>query len=164
LSLILFAAYAGTALADITPTAPGPGDTFAAGSDCTIKWTADVSGQWTNVTIYLMSGSNDNMTRVTTVASGVDGTDSSLSPYTWTCPEVDPYSAIYFYQLTNGANSPESAWTTRFAITSASGDSQPPAHTTQPAGDAVPWGEGHLASGGTVSAQEVGSDDASSSD
>lgn len=77
------------------------------------------------------------MTRVTTVASGVDGTDSSLSPYTWTCPEVDPYSAIYFYQvrltvswavyvvralaltntqLTNGANSPESAWTTRFAV------------------------------------------------
>ncbi len=46
-----------------------------------------------------MSGSNDNMTRVTTVASGLDGTDSSRSPYTWTCPEVDPYSAVYFYQV-----------------------------------------------------------------
>lgn len=152
--------------------------------------------------VDLMSGSNDNMTRVTTVASGLDGTDSSLSPYTWTCPEVDPYSAIYFYQvrlrvyravhlvrapvltnmqLTNGANSQESSWTTRFAvrlsqlpsrpdcshdlqITSPGGDSQPPEHTTQPAGDAVPWGEGHLASGDAVSAQDVGSDDASSSD
>lgn len=46
-----------------------------------------------------MSGSNDNMSTVATVASGLDGTDSSLSPYNWTCPEVDPYSAIYFYQV-----------------------------------------------------------------
>lgn len=47
----------------------------------------------------LMSGSNGNMSAVTTVASGLDGTNSTLSPYNWTCPEVDPYSAIYFYQV-----------------------------------------------------------------
>ncbi len=84
-------------------------------------------------------------------------------------------------QLTNGGNSQESAWTTRFTvrfprlpschnrshhlqITSPSGDSQPPEHTTQPAGDAVPWGEGRLASGSTVSTQDVDPDDASSGD
>ncbi len=46
-----------------------------------------------------MSGSNENMTRVAEVASYLDGADKSLSPFNWTCPEVDPYSAIYFYQV-----------------------------------------------------------------
>lgn len=47
----------------------------------------------------LMSGSNNNMSIVTNVASELDGTDGSLTPYSWTCPEVDPYSTIYFYQV-----------------------------------------------------------------
>jgi hypothetical protein len=46
-----------------------------------------------------MSGSNNNMSFVTNVASGLDGTDATLTPFNWTCPEVDPYSAIYFYQV-----------------------------------------------------------------
>ena len=50
----------------------------------------------------LMTGSNNNMTRLTTVVSGLDGTDESFSPYSWTCPEVDPYSVIYFYQVCIG--------------------------------------------------------------
>ena len=37
--------------ADLTPTAPGPGETFDAGSACTIEWDADAGGTWTNVTI-----------------------------------------------------------------------------------------------------------------
>ena len=37
--------------AELTPTAPGPGDTFAAGSPCTIQWDVDTSGKWTNVSI-----------------------------------------------------------------------------------------------------------------
>lgn len=102
-------------LADLTPTAPGPGQTFDAGSACTIQWDVDQSGTWTNVTIGtciqslfyvllntfldLMSGSNTNMSYVTNVAYGLDGTDATLTPFNWTCPEVDPYSAIYFYQV-----------------------------------------------------------------
>ena len=38
-------------LADLTPTFPGPGQSFNAGDNCTIKWEADESGSWTNVTI-----------------------------------------------------------------------------------------------------------------
>ncbi|TFK89817.1 hypothetical protein K466DRAFT_486015, partial [Polyporus arcularius HHB13444] len=144
LPLLLLAATSVVAAAKFTPTAPGPGETFAAGSPCTIQWNADTSGKWTNVSIYLMSGPNDNMTRLTTVASGLDGTDDSLSPYDWTCPAVRPYSAIYFYQFTNGDNLKGSQWTARFAITSPSGDVEPPEHKTQPDGDASPWGEGHL--------------------
>ena len=33
------------------PTAPGPGDSFAAGSPCQIQWSVDSTGQWTNVSI-----------------------------------------------------------------------------------------------------------------
>lgn len=104
------------ALADLIPTAPGPGETFTAGGTCTIEWNVDGSGAWTNVSIGeymrshdplsaharpsdLKSGSNDNQTVVTNVISGLDGTDPSLSPYSWTCPEVEPYSAIYFYEV-----------------------------------------------------------------
>ena len=47
----------------------------------------------------LMTGPNNNMTRLQTVTSGMDGTDTKLSPFSWPCPKVDPYSAIYFYQV-----------------------------------------------------------------
>ncbi|KAI0650801.1 hypothetical protein C8Q79DRAFT_868422, partial [Trametes meyenii] len=144
LALIVLAASAGMSLAAVTPTAPGPGDSFAAGSDCTIKWNADDAGEWKNVSIHLMSGSNDNMTEVTTVLSGFDGTDPSLSPYNWTCPGVDPYSAIYFYQAGSSQDKANSAWTTRFTITSPDGDSESPEYDTQPNGDAIPWGEGEM--------------------
>ncbi|KAI9001025.1 Ser-Thr-rich glycosyl-phosphatidyl-inositol-anchored membrane family-domain-containing protein [Trametes punicea] len=155
LRLLTSTVLAGLALADFTPTAPGPGDSFAAGSDCTIAWKPDESGQWTNVSIHLMSGSNDNMTEVTTVASGLDGTDPSFSPYNWTCPDVNPHSAIYFYQFTNGNDRQDSTWTTRFTITSPDGNYEPPAHDTQPDGDAVPWGEGSLVADHQFSAQAI---------
>lgn len=35
----------------VTPTAPGPGDVFRQGSQCTTEWTPDTSGKWTNFTI-----------------------------------------------------------------------------------------------------------------
>ncbi|RPD67177.1 hypothetical protein L226DRAFT_556872 [Lentinus tigrinus ALCF2SS1-7] len=161
-SLLLLVASSIAAAAELTPVAPGPGDTFATGSPCTIQWDADTSGKWTNMSIYLMSGSNDNMTRVTTVTSGVDGTDGTLSPYQWTCPDVEPYSAIYFYQFTNGDDSEDSKWTTRFTITSPSGESERPQHKTQPDGDAVPWGEGHLATTDGNSTQDSDSASATS--
>lgn len=103
-------------LADLVPTYPGPGQSFNASEDCTIKWDPDQSGIWTNVTIGthilyyssayqltsktdLMSGSYINMSLVTNVISALDGTDASLTPLNWTCPEVDPYSSVYFYQV-----------------------------------------------------------------
>jgi hypothetical protein len=49
----------------------------------------------------LMSGSNNDMSFVANVASGLDGTDPSLSPYSWPCPDVSPYSSIYFYQVSD---------------------------------------------------------------
>ena len=47
----LSSALLACARADLVPTAPGPGETFDAGSACTIEWDADAGGTWTNVTI-----------------------------------------------------------------------------------------------------------------
>ena len=117
-----------------------------------------------------MSGSNSNMTLVANVAEDLDGTDPSLSPYTWTCPDVDPYSTIYFYQFTTAAGS-NSAWTTRFTvrnpvqgtnltpesvvqIASPAGGTAVPSHSNQPNGDGIPWGIGVLRSGSSVASRE----------
>ena len=39
------------------------------------------------------------MTLVTNVVASLDGANNTLTHYNWTCPEVNPYSAIYFYQV-----------------------------------------------------------------
>lgn len=49
--------------------------------------------------IDLMAGPNSENQLVTNVVSGLDGTDDSLTPFKWTCPNVDPNSAIYFYRV-----------------------------------------------------------------
>ncbi|KAK7470589.1 hypothetical protein VKT23_002013 [Stygiomarasmius scandens] len=136
-----------------TPTAPGPGDRFKARENCTISWTPSTDGSWKNVSITLMSGSNNNMTLVIPVTEGLDGSNPSLSPFNWPCPEVDPYSAIYFYQFTDHDDPTKPAWTTRFTITSPSGASEPPEHSSQPNGDAIPWGTGSLRNGGNNTTQ-----------
>ncbi|KAI4526547.1 hypothetical protein K523DRAFT_310826 [Schizophyllum commune Tattone D] len=151
---------ASASLTNFTPTAPGPGDVFAAGGNCTIQWAADQSGSWNNVTIDLMSGSNNNMSFVANVASGLDGTDASNTPFNWTCPDVDPYSDIYFYQFTNGEDRMDAKWTTRFTISSSSGEVDPPENPTQPDGSQIPWGVGHVSNStsqaSNATAQSVG--------
>lgn len=49
--------------------------------------------------VDLMSGSNTHMTLVTNVVSGLDGTDPQHTSLQWICPEVNPNSEIYFYQV-----------------------------------------------------------------
>jgi len=148
LSLIIASALpfllATTVSGQFTPTTPSPGDSFNAGHNCTIAWRADQTGAWSNVTINLMSGSNMNMTMVTNVISGLDGTDPTLSTFAWPCPDVSPHSAIYFYEFTNGGDVLNSKWTSRFTIASSTGYSVTPEYSQQPNGEAGPWGIGHL--------------------
>ncbi|KAF8634652.1 hypothetical protein AX15_000792 [Amanita polypyramis BW_CC] len=130
--------------ADVTPSDPGPGTVSNAGSTCYITWIGDTSSPtaWKGMSIELMTGSNYDMVHLTTVASNLDGTTSGQ--YTWTCPQVTPNSAIYFYQFT-GPNAPDKQWTTRFTIASSSGQSTPPSNATQPGtGETIPWGNGAL--------------------
>jgi len=132
------------ARADVTPTEPSPGDIFNAGSPCHATWLGDSNSTtiWKNMAIELMSGSNTDMIHITTVATGQDGTVDGI--FTFTCPQVNPNSAIYFYQF----SSPQTkvlTWTTRFTIASSTGATTPPPNATQPgSGDAIPWGVGAL--------------------
>lgn len=130
--------------ADVTPSEPGPGSVFNAGSKCRVTWQGDADSPtaWKEMAIELMSGSNLAMVHITTVTTGQDGTKDGAFEYT--CPEVTPYSAIYFYQFTS-PHTPVKTWTTRFAIASATGETTPPANPKQPgSGDAIPWGVGNL--------------------
>ncbi|GJN91995.1 hypothetical protein Rhopal_005023-T1 [Rhodotorula paludigena] len=74
------------------------------------------------------------------VATGLDGTTGEGS-YDYTCPDVSPNAAIYFYQFEQ-AGQPTS-WTTRFTIAAADGSTTDP--TEETAG--IAWGTGELVSG-----------------
>jgi hypothetical protein len=131
--------------ADVTPSEPGPGSSFNAGTTCRVTWEGDKDSTtaWKDMAIQLMSGSNTAMVHVTTVTTNQDGTVDGRFEYP--CPEVNPYSAIYFYQFTS-THTTTKTWTTRFTIASASGATTPPANANQPgSNDPIPWGTGALA-------------------
>ncbi|KAJ4473327.1 hypothetical protein C8J55DRAFT_537101 [Lentinula edodes] len=148
---LLLASAASTLLvqADLVPDTPSTG---TAGSTCSITWAGDSSSSsnWSDMAIEFMTGDNFDMVFLTTVATGLDGTKSGS--YSWTCPEVNPYSAIYFYQFISPVESGNPVWTTRFAIASSSGETTTPPNSTQPDGEAIPWGTGALVDASSVSA------------
>ncbi|KZT07338.1 uncharacterized protein LAESUDRAFT_651799 [Laetiporus sulphureus 93-53] len=148
-------AIAALVRADPDPTTPSPGAVYDEGSTCDVAWIADTSGVWKTMNIELMTGNNYQMQLLTTIAT-VDGTDASKASYSYPCPDVDPNSAIYFYQFT----SPDSAnvyWTGRFAIATADGSTTPPTESTVYNGETVYWGNGALVgSSGTGTAASSG--------
>jgi len=127
--------------ADVSPTIPGPGAVYNAGSTCLVAWTGDADSTtiWKKMTIQLNTGSNFDMQLVTMVAINLDGTVDGQ--YTFPCPQVTPNSAIYFYQFSSSSTT-NVTWTTRFTIASSSGQSTPPTNKTQPDGASIPWGIG----------------------
>jgi len=133
--------------ADVTPSEPGPGDVFKAGQTCQTTWLADTDSPnvWKDMSIELMTGTNLQMVHLTTIASGQDGTVGGK--FEFPCPEVNPYSAIYFYQFSS-LHTTVKTWTTRFTIASPDGQSVDPPNATQPASNGtienIPWGVGAL--------------------
>ncbi|KAF9233741.1 hypothetical protein BU15DRAFT_90233 [Melanogaster broomeanus] len=146
--LTILAAAAISVRADPTPNNPGPGDVFIEGQSCAVGWTADTTGVWKNMSIELMTGSNLNMVFLTTVGT-VDGTDPTKTTFSYPCPQVSPYSPIYFYQFTSPAST-DLTWTGRFTITDSANDIVPPTESTQPNGDQIPWGTGVLVGGASA--------------
>ncbi|KAJ7282054.1 hypothetical protein C8J57DRAFT_89059 [Mycena rebaudengoi] len=128
----------------VTPTEPGPGDSFKQGTQCHIAWNGDDSktDAWKNMAIELMTGANKNMVHITTVATGQDGSIAGVFDYP--CPEVTPNSAIYFYQFT-APGTTNVTWVTRFTIAGADGSSVPPLEKeVNDAGETILWGTGAL--------------------
>ncbi|KDN47775.1 hypothetical protein RSAG8_03195, partial [Rhizoctonia solani AG-8 WAC10335] len=94
--------------------------------------------------VQLMTGDNLSMVHITTVAQDIDATDATKNTYTYTCPDVTPNSAIYFYQFSDPSDPKNLLWTTRWTLASADGTTTTPTETTQPNGDKIPWGKGAL--------------------
>lgn len=113
-----------------------PADTKV-GAECKLEWTADATGKWTSMTIELMTGDNEPMTHMRTIATDIDATQ--LTSYTWVCPSVTPNSPIYFYQLSSANDLTNTQWATRFLIAGADDSSTP---ATQTATNGALWGLG----------------------
>lgn len=132
--------------AQVDPNEPGPGESFPQGGTCHIAWNGDTTSgsttAWKDMAIELMTGSNEKMVHLTTVATGKDGTVAGVFDYT--CPEVIPNSPIYFYQFT-AAGTSNFTWTTRFTIAGADNSSTPATETEQSNGQTVAFGTGALA-------------------
>ncbi|KAG6864322.1 hypothetical protein C0991_010478 [Blastosporella zonata] len=130
------------ALGDVGPNFPA-GDLQTAGQTCHIAWAAGNSS-WTTMSIELMTGPDQSMVHLTTLTAGADG--SVAGSYSWTCPQVTPNAAIYFYQFRYPDSGPGYGyeWTTRFPIASSSGQVVKAEHATQSDGTPHPWGNGAL--------------------
>ncbi|KAJ6478516.1 hypothetical protein C8R47DRAFT_1138595 [Mycena vitilis] len=143
-SIVFTAVLISTARAIITPNEPGPGEVFNQGTTCHIGWAADDAGsdEWASFAIELMTGPNEAMVHITTVAQEQDGTKAGT--FDFTCPEVTPNSPIYFYQFSSGGTA-DLTWTGRFTIAGADGSSTPATETEKASdGTTVLWGKGAL--------------------
>ncbi|KAJ2962712.1 hypothetical protein NQZ79_g2292 [Umbelopsis isabellina] len=135
----------------IAPSEPAPGTVWTIGQPGTIQWTnTGASADWKSFKIDFMTGDNLNQITLGNVATGLDGTTATT--YSWTCPNVDVHSAIYFFMFTSTTNASDVAWTTRFGITDSTGALTTPANSTQPDGEKIPWGVGQLLSGSASAA------------
>ncbi|CDU23325.1 uncharacterized protein SPSC_01954 [Sporisorium scitamineum] len=143
-------------------TAPSPltPSTTNEGSPLLIQWDTTTSQTWKSMEIKFMTGSNQNMTELYTVATGVDGTSSGAGKLLWTAPNVSPNSAIYFFQFTHNGQDP--TWTTRFAIADTTGAVTWPPYAKQPEGASIPWGQGRIVSGAVSAASSSNSSSSSS--
>ena len=70
LAYAVAAVLAGSALvrAEPVPSAPGPGDVFRQGEQCSITWTPDAAGVWKEMNIQLMTGDNFNMVHISSTS------------------------------------------------------------------------------------------------
>ncbi|GAA5970354.1 hypothetical protein JCM11641_001676 [Rhodosporidiobolus odoratus] len=138
----------------VTPTGPGgDGQVFKAGENCTFSYDLDEDGTWKSFDVDLYSGSDLEMVNVTRVASGLDGTTGE-GKYEFECPEVEPPAPIYFYQFTQDGK--DAAWTSRFTIAATDGSTVDAYNATQPDGEPVPWGVGHLVNSTNTTAESLG--------
>lgn len=124
--------------AGIAPSEPSDQTVVKAGQLVNIQW-SDVTGTWNNMTISLMSGSNEDMTWVTSVGEGIDATTDTS--YTWNVPQVYPYSKVWFFQFTNNGQDTPAAWTTRFTIAGPDGATIAPPLTETISGSAIGYAQ-----------------------
>ncbi|KAG1404217.1 hypothetical protein G6F60_004495 [Rhizopus arrhizus] len=145
-TLVVAALAATIADAAIAPSYPQPGTVQVVGQSYDITWTFDGKDANQTYQIDFMTGSNTQQTVLKTIATDVP---ANRLKYSFVAPAVHPYSAIYFFMFT-GSNG-DQEWTTRFGIVpNANTNLTAEPESTQPDGQAIPWGNGTLASNSTT--------------
>ncbi|KAF9908348.1 hypothetical protein EC991_009900 [Linnemannia zychae] len=138
------------ATAFVNPIDPWGETKWVPGSKVTIMWddkNPEGPALSTNpiVDVFLMTGSDQQMVKLATIAEKVNA--NTQRNVTYTVPTVAPIGKIYFIQVT--AENNVNAWTTRFTITDAAGN----AGTLAPTGPvgSNPGATGAIVSGGAAS-------------
>ncbi|KAG9064598.1 hypothetical protein KI688_002856 [Linnemannia hyalina] len=136
------------ATAYVNPINPWGDSKWIPGSKAIIEWddaNPDGPALSTNpkVDVFLMTGSDQVMVKLDTIATGINA--NTIRNLTYTVPTVDPIGKIYFIQVTSDAG--VNAWTTRFTITDASGNAGTLAPTGVPGQN--PGATGKIVSGGS---------------
>ncbi|KAF8757643.1 Ser-Thr-rich glycosyl-phosphatidyl-inositol-anchored membrane family [Rhizoctonia solani] len=123
------------------PTEPSGASVFNVGQQCSIKWDADATGTWKDMSIQLMTVKGEYIDALIAIAQNIDATDATKNTYTYTCPDVTPNSQIYFYQFSSPSDPKNLLWTTRWTCERRN-------HTTKrnysAQWDKIGWGKGAL--------------------
>ncbi|KAG0045808.1 hypothetical protein BGZ83_008976 [Gryganskiella cystojenkinii] len=126
-SFAVLGAVASIASAFVSPSEPIGSTIWKPNTQVTISWTDDgVSPKLTTnpvFDIFFMTGSNDVQIKLSTIATGFKG--GANTTINWTVPSVSPPGPYYFLMFTP-SNVSQTAWSTRFTITDASGVPPPP--------------------------------------
>lgn len=138
--------------AGVSPSAPGGDAVLKPGQLVSIQW-GDVTGDWTNMTIALMTGTQEEPNVATVVADGIDAT--AQTSFTYNMPDVYPYSKVWFFQFSNnGADSWPRAFTPRFTVQGPNGEQIDPPLTETISGSAIGYAQnGYTKAAGATSAQ-----------
>lgn len=139
--------------AGVSPSAPGGDAVLKPGQLVSIQW-GDVTGDWTNMTIALMTGTQEEPNVATVVTEGVDATMETS--FTYNMPDVYPYSKVWFFQFSNnGVDSEPRAFTPRFTVQGPDGETIPPPLTETISGSAIGYAQNGYtkAANGATSAQ-----------
>lgn len=87
-------------IAGVVPSEPTPDTVYKVGDSISVTWSANSAENaqtWDNMTVSLMTGSNLEMVKLIDVGTEIDGT--TTYNFTFSAPDVTPYSNIYFIQL-----------------------------------------------------------------
>lgn len=132
--------------AGVNPTGPGGDAVLKPGQLVSIQW-GDVSGDWTNMTIALVTGTQSEPNIATVVTEGVDAT--SQTSFTYNMPDVYPYSKVWAFQFSNnGVDSWPRAFTPRFLVQGPNGEQIDPPLTETISGSAIGYAQNGYTKGG----------------
>ncbi|KAK3846380.1 MAG: hypothetical protein J3R72DRAFT_433685 [Linnemannia gamsii] len=143
------------ATAYVNPIEPWGDSKWVPGTKALIQWNDENKegpALSTNpiVDIFLMTGSDQQMVKLATIAEKINA--NTIRNYTYTVPTVAPIGKIYFIQITSATG--VNAWTTRFTITDAAGNPGTLA-PTGPIGS-NPGATGAIVSGGGAATSTAG--------